>query len=214
MVATGTPVVMGLFMVAIGTAAVARGTGCGCTNGRVSYVYTGVATGFLRRQSGIPALQHSSKIQQGRTVTKNHAHHGQPPPSVVVTVVVVLGLGLGLGLEEATNAHKRHRSRTVAVNRMVILPSPCVTSVATLESKWPGQQPELHGTCGVEVKEGKSTACDEEIRCMGLSDVGQRVHETLLACLFVKVLEHPFVILCCLQRNGPNISLLRLVCGK
>ena len=128
MVATGTPVVMGLFMVAIGTAAVARGTGCGCTNGRVSYVYTGAATGFLRRQSGIapPAPQHSSKIQQGRTVTKNHAHHGQPPPSVVVTVVVVLGLGLGLGLEEATNAHKRHRSRTVAVNRMVILPSPCL----------------------------------------------------------------------------------------
>merc|ERR1719284_741316 len=129
MVATGAAVVTGIVVtgrasVAKGTAAVARGTGCGRTKGRVSYTSAGAVTGFFLRRNGIapPAVQHKSKMQHGRTVAKNPAHHGQPPPSVVVTVVVVLGLGLGLGLEEATKAHKRHKTRTDAVKRMVIAP--------------------------------------------------------------------------------------------
>ena len=116
--AIGTGVVMGLVAVAIGTAAVAQDAGYGCTYGRVLYTCA-VTTGFFfLRQNGIAPEQHSNKMQQGRSVSKNVAHHGQP--SVVVTVVM-LRLGLGLGLEEVTSVHKWHKGRTDAANRMVFL---------------------------------------------------------------------------------------------
>ena len=130
MVVTGAPVVtdtvMGLVAVPIGTAAVAQGTGNGCTYGRVLYTCA-VATGFFfLRQNGIAPEQHSNKMQQGRSVSKNVVHHGQLLPSEVVTVVM-LGLGFGLGLEEVTSVHKRHKGRTDAANRMVFLiHRPCI----------------------------------------------------------------------------------------
>ena len=82
-VAIGTAAVMGLVAVAIGTVAVVigtvavvTGTGCGCTYGRVLYTCA-VATGFFfLRQNGFAPEQHSNKMQQGRSVSKNVAHHG------------------------------------------------------------------------------------------------------------------------------------------